>query len=133
LSDWGDYVDVDGIKFAGRSFSFMPEKRLRDLIEVVHKHGARDLVHCPRVFRLRLLCCYVSTGGYIERVLAASAGNKDVITSYLRKCKNLGFDGLELSSGLLAIPTDDWASLVELTTSHGLKPKPEVDFPLSSA
>ena len=56
LSDWGDYVDVDGIKFAGRSFSFMPEKRLRDLIEVVHKHGARDLVHCPRVFRLRLLC-----------------------------------------------------------------------------
>ena len=67
--------------------------------------------------------CYVSTGGYIERVLTASAGNKDVITSYLRKCKNLDFDVLELSSGFLSIPTDDWASLVELTASHGLKPE----------
>jgi (2R)-phospho-3-sulfolactate synthase (ComA) len=41
LSDWGEYVD--GIKFAGGSFSLLPEKRLRDLIEVAHKHGALGL------------------------------------------------------------------------------------------
>ena len=33
---------------------------------------------------------------------------------------------LELSSGFLSIPTEDWASLVEFTAAHGLKPKPEV-------
>lgn len=33
----------NGIKFAGGSFSLMPEKRLRDLIEVAHKHGALGL------------------------------------------------------------------------------------------
>ncbi|KAI0067745.1 2R-phospho-3-sulfolactate synthase [Artomyces pyxidatus] len=107
LSDWGEYVD--GIKFAGGAFSLMPEERLRDLIDVAHKHG-----------------CYVSTGGYIERVLAASGGDKDLVSKYLQKCKDVGFDVLELSSGFLSIPTEDWASLVELTASYGLKPKPEV-------
>ena len=38
LSDWGEYVD--GIKFAGGAFSLMPEERLRELIEVCHKHSA---------------------------------------------------------------------------------------------
>lgn len=33
---------------------------------------------------------------------------------------------LELSSGFLSIPTEDWASLIELTAAHGLKPKSEV-------
>lgn len=36
------------------------------------------------------------------------------------------FDVLEISSGFLSIPTDDWAALVEFTATHGLKPKPEV-------
>ena len=36
------------------------------------------------------------------------------------------FDVLEISSGFLSIPTDDWASLIEFTAAHGLKPKPEV-------
>lgn len=37
LSDWGEYVD--GVKFAGGAFSLMPEERLRDLIDVCHKHS----------------------------------------------------------------------------------------------
>ena len=58
LSDWGEYVD--GIKFAGGSFSLMPEKRLRSLIEVAHKHGAL-VVHpthpiADMSFLPRLLC-----------------------------------------------------------------------------
>lgn len=36
------------------------------------------------------------------------------------------FDVLEISSGFLSIPTEDWASLIEFTAAHGLKPKPEV-------
>lgn len=107
LSDWGEYVD--GIKFAGGSFSLMPVERLKAFIETAHKHN-----------------CYVSTGGFIERVIATSGGSKDQISRYLRACKDVGFDVLEISSGFLSIPTSDWQFLIELTAQHGLKPKPEV-------
>ena len=40
--------------------------------------------------------------------------------------KSCSFDVLEISSGFLSIPTDDWAELVKLTKSIGLKAKPEV-------
>ena len=73
-----------------------------------------------------LVGCYVSTGGYIERVLAATGGSPSVVSKYLTTCKNMGFDVLEISSGFLSIPTHDWAELVEFTSKHGLKPKPEV-------
>ena len=68
---WKGWSSVS--RFAGGSFSLMPEKRLRDFIDVAHRHQ-----------------CYVSTGGYIERVLAASAGNKQTIKEYLKTCKDLG-------------------------------------------
>jgi phosphosulfolactate synthase (CoM biosynthesis protein A) len=70
--------------------------------------------------------CYVSTGGYIERVLAASSGDLPTVEKYIKTCKNMGFDVVEISSGFLSIPTQDWASLIELVSSHGLKAKPEV-------
>ncbi|KAJ3575506.1 hypothetical protein NP233_g1047 [Leucocoprinus birnbaumii] len=107
LKDWGSYVD--GVKFAGGSFSLMPPDRLRALIDTAHDYG-----------------CYVSTGGFIERILSVSSGNQGVIEKYLRTCKEFGFDVLELSSGFLSLPADDWAALVELTASQGLKPKPEI-------
>ncbi|KAJ3730189.1 2R-phospho-3-sulfolactate synthase [Lentinula raphanica] len=107
LSDWGEFVD--GVKFAGGAFSLMPEERLKGLIETAHRHNA-----------------YVSTGGFIEKVLSSSNGNRAVIQKYLETCKNMGFDVLEISSGFLSIPTDDWADLVEMTAKAGLKPKPEV-------
>lgn len=37
LSDYGEYVD--GVKWAGGSFSLLPEDRLRALIDTAHKHG----------------------------------------------------------------------------------------------
>jgi phosphosulfolactate synthase (CoM biosynthesis protein A) len=70
--------------------------------------------------------CYVSTGGYIERVLSASAGDRNTVEKYIKTCKDMGFDVLEISSGFLSIPTEDWAELVSLVASRGLKPKPEV-------
>lgn len=62
LSDWGEYVD--GIKFAGGAFSLMPEERLKELIEVCHKHSKSPSV--PVLFVsdtllwliCRLLCLY---------------------------------------------------------------------------
>ncbi|KZP07281.1 phospho-3-sulfolactate synthase coma [Athelia psychrophila] len=107
LLDWGPFVD--GVKFAGGSFTLMPPERLKKLIDMVHSHG-----------------CYVSTGGYIERVLASSAGDWNTVVRYLETCKEMGFDVLEISSGFLTIPTADWAELVKLTKSIGLKPKPEI-------
>jgi phosphosulfolactate synthase (CoM biosynthesis protein A) len=38
----------------------------------------------------------------------------------------LRFDVLELSSGFLSIPTNDWAELIALVSKHGMKAKPEV-------
>ncbi|KAK7453570.1 hypothetical protein VKT23_011847 [Stygiomarasmius scandens] len=107
LYDWGEYVD--GVKFAGGAFSLMPEDRLKGLIETAHKHDT-----------------YVSTGGFIEKVLSSSNGNRGVIQKYLDTCKKMGFDVIELSSGFLSIPTEDWTTLVEMVANTGLKPKPEV-------
>lgn len=59
-------------------------------------------------------------------MLASSGGNKDLVSKYLKKCKDVGFDVLEISSGFLSIPTEDWAEIVEMVAAHGLKPKPEV-------
>ena len=42
LSDWGEYVD--GVKFAGGSFSLMPQDRMKGLIDVAHKHGTTTIL-----------------------------------------------------------------------------------------
>ncbi|KIO32393.1 hypothetical protein M407DRAFT_13943 [Tulasnella calospora MUT 4182] len=80
----------------------MPADRLKALIGTVHSHE-----------------CYISTGGFIERVISVSGGDKAAIITYLEECKKIGFDVLETSSGFLTIPTDDWANLVKLTKSIG--------------
>lgn len=89
LNDWGDYVD--GIKFAGGAFTLMPEERLKGLIETAHKHSESCMIHALECGLLtQRTDCYVSTGGYIERVISASGGSKSTISKYLTTCKNLG-------------------------------------------
>lgn len=100
---------VDGLKFAGGSFSLFPEAHLRELIDLAHAHNV-----------------YVSTGGWIEHVLSHSPDPGRDVDRYLAQCKNLGFDVLEVSCGFLSIPPDDWVRLVERVGSAGLKAKPEV-------
>ncbi|KAK6949186.1 hypothetical protein Daesc_009260 [Daldinia eschscholtzii] len=101
---------VDGLKFAGGSFSLFAEKPLRQLIDLAHEHGV-----------------YVSTGGWIEHVLASSGGDiAGAVDKYLAKCKDLGFDVIELSTGFLSLPPDDWLRLAERVQKAGLKPKPEL-------
>src|SRR5437016_5508715 len=65
----GDYVD--SLKFAGGSFSLMPESAVRDLIELCHHHDV-----------------LVSTGGFLEHVLAHGSG---AVRKYVAECKRLGF------------------------------------------
>jgi hypothetical protein len=43
---------VDGLKFAGGSFAFMPRDKVKEMIDLAHQYGT-----------------YVSTGGWIEHVL----------------------------------------------------------------
>jgi phosphosulfolactate synthase (CoM biosynthesis protein A) len=104
LETMGAYVD--SLKFAGGSFSLMPRRALVELIELCHRHSVT-----------------VSTGGYIERVLTQGAGAVD---RYVRECRDLGFDTIEISSGFISLPSDDWMRLVERVQEAGLKAKPEV-------
>jgi phosphosulfolactate synthase (CoM biosynthesis protein A) len=104
FSTMGSYID--SLKFAGGSFSLLPFKELKSIIDIAHKHNV-----------------LVSTGGFIEYVLTQGS---DAVDRYIKECKNVGFDILEISSGFITIPTDDWLRLVEKVREAGLKPKPEV-------
>ena len=104
LETMGEYVDA--LKFAGGSFNLMPRGVVRELLELCHRHDV-----------------LVSTGGFIERVLSFGP---DAVERYIGECKELGFDIIEISSGFISIPTDDWLRLVEKVRKAGLKPKPEV-------
>ena len=104
LETMGAYVDA--LKFAGGSFSLMPRPAVKELIDLCH---ANDVL--------------VSTGGFIERVL--THGPK-AVDRYIGECRDLGFDILEISSGFITLPDDDWLRLVEKVGEAGLKPKPEV-------
>lgn len=97
---------VDALKFAGGSFSLMPRKTIKELIDLCHANNVQ-----------------VSTGGFIERVLTLGT---DSVSSYLEECKRLEFDIVEISSGFITIPTDDWLRLIEKTQKAGLKAKAEV-------
>ncbi len=100
----GAYVDV--LKFAGGSFSLMPRNAVKELLDLCHANGV-----------------LVSTGGFIEHVLALGP---EAVERYIAECKNIGFDIIEISSGFITIPTDDWLRLIERVQKSGLKAKPEV-------
>lgn len=104
LETMGAYVD--SLKFAGGSFALMPRRAVKALIDLCHEHDV-----------------LVSTGGFIEYVLTQGS---DAVTRYIDECKTLGFDIVEISSGFITIPTDDWLRLVEKVHEAGLKAKPEV-------
>ena len=99
-------VYIDALKFAGGSFSLMPRAALVEIIELCHRYDV-----------------LVSTGGFIEYVLTQGP---EAVASYIRECKELGFDIVEVSSGFITLPADDWLRLVERVQKAGLKAKPEV-------
>lgn len=100
----GEYIDA--LKFAGGSFTLMPRRALVEIIDRCHRSDV-----------------LVSTGGFIERVLAQSA---DAVDRYIGECRDCGFDIIEISSGFITLPADDWLRLIERVLKAGLRAKPEV-------
>lgn len=61
----------------------------------------------------------------MEHILTQSDANT-AVDRYLAKCKDVGFDVVEISSGFLSFPADDWLRLVDRVHKAGLKAKPEL-------
>lgn len=97
---------VDSLKFAGGSFVLMPRAAVKELIDLAHQHQVQ-----------------VSTGGYIEQVLTQGP---EAVESYLRECREIGFDIVELSAGFITISMEDWVRLVKKVREMGLKVTAEV-------
>ncbi|MCC6394410.1 MAG: phosphosulfolactate synthase [Bryobacterales bacterium] len=104
LETMGEYIDT--LKFAGGSFTLLPRPALTELLELCHRHNV-----------------LVSTGGFIEHVLTQGA---DAVDRYIKECREVGFDIIEISCGFITIPAGDWLRLVEQVRKCGLKAKPEV-------
>jgi phosphosulfolactate synthase (CoM biosynthesis protein A) len=104
LETMGEYVD--SLKFAGGSFSLMPRQVLKEIIDTAHRYDV-----------------LVSTGGFIEYVLTQGA---EAVDRYIKECRDLGFDIIEISTGFITIPADDWLRLVGKVQEAGVKAKPEV-------
>jgi phosphosulfolactate synthase (CoM biosynthesis protein A) len=110
LETMGDYVD--SLKFAGGSFTLMRRDVLKEIIDTAHRYNV-----------------LVSTGGFMEYVLTQGS---QAVEQYIKECRDVGFDIIEISSGFITIPTDDWLSLIEQVRKAGLKPKPEVGIQFGS-
>jgi phosphosulfolactate synthase (CoM biosynthesis protein A) len=97
---------IDSLKFAGGSFALMPGRVVRSLIDLCHRHQVR-----------------VSTGGFIEYVVTRGP---EAVDRYVKECRELGFDVIEVSSGFVTLPPDDLVALAERVRHFGLVAKPEV-------
>ncbi|MBI1910958.1 MAG: phosphosulfolactate synthase [Deltaproteobacteria bacterium] len=104
LETMGEHIDI--LKFAGGSFSLMPSKAVKEIIETCHRYNVK-----------------VDTGGFIEHIL--TKGNK-AVDQYIDECKRLGFDIIEVSRGFITIPADDLVRLTERIQKAGLLVKAEV-------
>jgi phosphosulfolactate synthase (CoM biosynthesis protein A) len=104
LGTMGSYID--SLKFAGGSFSLMPRKAVKEIIDICHSHQV-----------------LVSTGGFIENVLTRG---QNLVDRYIQECRDLGFDIVELSAGFITVPTDAILRLIEKVQGAGMKAKPEV-------
>ena len=84
---------MDSLKFAGGCFSLMPRSALREIIDIAHRFDVS-----------------VSTGSFLEYVLKQGT---NAINQYIKECRAIGFDIIEISTGFISLPVDDWLRLVE--------------------
>ena len=104
LETMGQYID--SLKFAGGSFTLFRPNLLQDIIETAHAHDV-----------------LVSTGGFMEYVLTQGRG---AVEKYIHACRQVGFDIIEISSGFITLPTDDWLRIIKMVQQAGPKAKPEI-------
>lgn len=110
METMGEHVDI--IKFAGGSFSLMPEDQLIQFINICHEYGVK-----------------VDTGGWMEYVLTQGI---DAVDHYIDECKRVGFDIIEISTGFLTMPSDDIVRLTQRVQKAGLLAKPEIGIQFGS-
>jgi phosphosulfolactate synthase (CoM biosynthesis protein A) len=104
LETMGFYIDI--FKFAGGSFSLMPRRAVKELVDLCHNYDVK-----------------VDTGGFIEHVLTLGT---NAVDQYIEECKRLEFDIIEISSGFISVPADDLVRLTEKVRKAGLQVKAEV-------
>ena len=108
LETWGYYID--GFKFAGGTQALLPKETVKRFTSLAHQHQV-----------------YVNTGGFIERIVIQKNAP---VEDYLQETKELGFDIVEVSSGMFADPADfslkQQVQIVKKIKEIGLKPKPEI-------
>ncbi|MDE1856576.1 MAG: phosphosulfolactate synthase [Candidatus Micrarchaeota archaeon] len=106
LDAWGDYFD--GMKFACGTMRLMDRGKVKKIIDLCHDHDV-----------------YVSTGGFVERVLVQG---KKAVDRYFEGCRELGYDVVEISSGFVRVSMEDRLAMVEKVRDLGMKPKPEISM-----
>ncbi|GKT82420.1 LOW QUALITY PROTEIN: cysteine sulfinate desulfinase [Colletotrichum tofieldiae] len=121
LAEWGHYVD--GLKFAGGSLSLSPEDKLKELIHLAHQHSV--CVTTPTRPK-ELASGTLTISVRLDRARPDPVQPQATVDCYLETCKGIGFDGVELSTGFLSLPPDDWLRLVERVRPAHLTPKPEI-------
>lgn len=108
LATWGHYID--GFKFAGGSQALLPKETVKAFTNLAHQYDV-----------------YVNTGGFIERIVIQDPKNID---RYLKETQELGFDVIEVSSGMFEHPDDfslqNQVEVVKKIKALGLKAKPEI-------
>ena len=104
LESMGEYIDI--FKFGGGVLPLMPVAEVQRLIDICHEHDV-----------------LVSTGGVIEYVLTRGP---DAVGKFIKESSSLGFDVIEVSTGMISVPVDDVLRIVEEVAEAGMRPKPEV-------
>lgn len=108
LETWGYYID--GLKFAGGVQALLSTDTIKAFTSLAHQHQV-----------------YVNTGGFIERIVIQDPANLD---QYLTETKALGFDIVEVSSGMFEhaedFPLDLQIQAVRKILEIGLQAKPEI-------
>ncbi|MDY6789011.1 MAG: phosphosulfolactate synthase, partial [Candidatus Nanohaloarchaea archaeon] len=104
LEDWGHLFD--GYKFSGGSFRLLERQKLKQFIDLCHEHDV-----------------YVSTGGAVESIVGQG---EEAVTRYFEECKELGFDVVEISSGIAQIPLESQLNMVRKVQELGMKAKGEI-------
>lgn len=97
---------VDSFKLNGAAMPLMSRQTVKRYLDLCHAHDVK-----------------VSTGGLIEFVLTQGP---DAVNQYLAEAAELGFDIVEISTGMLSVPFTDYLRLVERAKKHGLEVKAEI-------
>ena len=100
----GEYLDF--YKMACATQRVLPKEIVKKKIDLLHKYEVM-----------------VSTGGFLERVLTYGP---DITKRFIRDAKEMGFDILEISNGVISISIEDKVRLIKFAREVGMKPLPEV-------